>query len=183
MGGLTQRLGTWTERFRGALWCIWAGVNTPGRVRLGARVRIRIARGGQLLVRGSLHADRDAEIVVDAAATLELGDNVYIGHGSTIACASRITIGRDTLVGDIVSIRDMNHRRQPGVALRNSGIESAPIVIGENCWLGSKVTVVPGVTLGNDVTVGANAVVTRDFPAGVTIAGVPARVIGQAKPR
>lgn len=121
--------------------------------------------------------DRDVEIVVYSGGSLELGDHVYVGHGSTIACAQSIRIGSNTLIGDLVGIRDMNHRRVAGTPLRLSGTETRPIRIGENCWLGSKVTVAAGAELGNDVTVAANAAVSGSFADGSVIGGVPARAI------
>jgi maltose O-acetyltransferase len=61
---------------------------------------------------------------------------------------------------------------------RRSGWESAePIEIADNVWLGGGAIVCPGVTIGEDTVVGAGAVVTRDLPAGVVAAGVPARVV------
>lgn len=121
--------------------------------------------------------DKDVEIVVYPGGHLELGDYVYLGHGSTIACAHAIRIGSDTLIGDLVSIRDMNHRRVPGVPLRLSGIETRAVTIGSNCWLGSKVTVVAGAEIGNDVSVAANSVVSGVVQDAMVVGGVPARPI------
>ena len=56
-------------------------------------------------------------------------------------------------------------------------VAAEPIAIGDNVWLSGGVIVCPGVTIGEDTVVGAGAVVTRDLPAGVVAAGVPARVI------
>lgn len=53
----------------------------------------------------------------------------------------------------------------------------APVVIGRKVWLGAAVTVLPGVTIGDDAVVGAGAVVTKDVPANAIVAGVPARLI------
>lgn len=126
--------------------------------------------------------DRDVEIVVGAGARLELGDHVYIGHGTTIACAGSIRIGSETLIGDLVSIRDMNHRRLPGVPLRHSGMDTRAIRIGRNCWLASKVTVVAGAAIGDEVTVAANAVVVGSIADATVVGGVPARVLREHPP-
>ena len=66
---------------------------------------------------------------------------------------------------------------------RRVGWESAePITIGDNVWLGGGAIVCPGVTIGENTVVGAGAVVTRDLPAGVVAAGVPARVLREIGP-
>lgn len=58
-----------------------------------------------------------------------------------------------------------------------AGFLTAPIVIGNNVWIGAKATVTKGVSIGDNSVIAANAVVTRDIPAGTLAAGVPARVI------
>lgn len=138
---------------------------------------LRVEPGGSLVIGRHCSLDRDVEIVVGAGARLEIGDHVYVGHGTTIACFQSIRIGAETMIADLVSIRDMNHRRIPGLPLRHSGIETREITIGRNCWLASKVTVVAGTQLADDVTVAANAVVTGHFQEKTLIGGVPARVL------
>lgn len=172
------------ERWRGLMWAARGGVRAANTPRIqGPRCIVRVDRGGELRIGRNLVVDRDVEIVVYAGAVLELGDNVYVGHGTTIACAHSIRIGSETLVGDLVSIRDMNHRREPGVPLRSSGSSVAPVRIGTNCWLGSKVTITAGTELGDEVTVAANAAVSGRFDARSTIGGVPAKVIASAERR
>ncbi|MES2937393.1 MAG: acyltransferase [Pseudomonadota bacterium] len=173
-----SRLASLVQWLRGVLWARRAGVRARSLPRImGPRCRLDVQPGGQLRVGINLVLDRDVEIVVYPGGVLELGDNVYIGHGSTVACAQSIRIGDDTIIGDLVSIRDMDHRRQPGVPLRASGIRTQPIRIGANCWLGSKVTVTAGAELGDEATAAANAVVTGIVGAGSTVGGVPARPI------
>lgn len=61
---------------------------------------------------------------------------------------------------------------------RNQGLEKAlPIVIGDNCWLGGDVTILPGVTIGNNTIIGAGSVVTKDIPENVVAVGNPCRVL------
>jgi acetyltransferase-like isoleucine patch superfamily enzyme len=85
------------------------------------------------------------------------------------------------MIGEYTSIRDVNHDRVPGEKLRDSGFVGSAIEIGNEVWLGRGVTVLSGVKIGDGATVGANAVVTRDVPAGAIVAGVPARPIGTAR--
>jgi len=178
MSGTRKYLKQALSILRGHFWRCRGGVRAKGGLRvLGPGCRLQVDPGGQALIGDGCSFDRGVEIVVYGGGRLELGDHVYVGHGSTIACAKSITIGADTLIGDLVSIRDMNHRRLEGAPMRESGIETRPIRIGKNCWLGSKVTLVAGCEIGSDVTVAANAVVAGRFDDQLLIGGVPARVL------
>ncbi len=166
--------------FRGTLWRARRGVLAASTPRiLGPRCRLVVERGGALRIGRFCSFDRDVEIVVYRGGRLELGDHVYVGHGSTIACAESIVIGNDSMIADLVSIRDMNHRRIPGKPLREGGMETLPIRIGSNCWIATKVTLVAGATLGDEVTVAANAVVVGTVPAGIIVGGIPARPLSR----
>lgn len=90
----------------------------------------------------------------------------------TIFEGTTLTIGEGTLWAFNVCIQTGNH----GLMNRNE-YTYASVTIGKNCWLGNSVTILPGVSLGDNVTVGANSVVTKSFPSNVVIAGVPAKII------
>jgi maltose O-acetyltransferase len=115
--------------------------------------------------------DDTARIVIDDGACLN--NNVCL-----IAERSSITVGADALIGVGVSVYDSDfHSLDP--RRRTSGDHAcAPVVIGRNVFLGSHVTVLKGVTIGEDSVVGSGSVVTRDVPASVRAGGVPCRVLG-----
>jgi maltose O-acetyltransferase len=114
----------------------------------------------------------------------------YCDYGSHIAIGSRTFLNYDCVLLDVAPIRigaacQLATRVQLLTAThpvdpepRRLGWESAdPIELGDNVWLGGGAVVCPGVSIGEDTVVGAGAVVTRDLPAGVVAAGVPARVV------
>lgn len=105
-----------------------------------------------------------------------IGAGVFLNFGVVALDVARITIGDDVQIGPLVQLLTPTH--PVDAELRRAKWEAAePIAIGDNVWLGGGVMVCPGVTIGADTVVGAGAVVTRDLPAGVIAAGVPARVI------
>lgn len=107
-----------------------------------------------------------------------IGDDVFFNQGCHVVALEELRIGDHCLFGEMVTIYDENHipgREATPIAAR--GIVTAPIVIGNNVWVGAKSTILQGVHIGDNVVVGANTVVTRDVPANVVVAGNPARVI------
>lgn len=106
------------------------------------------------------------------------GTNVYINSNSTWIDTSPIYVGSRTLVGPNCSFYSGTHPLDPSVRNGTRGPEfGKPITIGEDCWLGGNVTVVPGVTIGKGATVGAGSVVTKDVPPYTLVVGNPARVL------
>ncbi len=107
---------------------------------------------------------------------ITVGDDVYINFGCVILDCGQVTIGRNTLIGPNVGIFSGNHTVDAGERAAG-GLIPKPITIGERVWICGQVTIVPGVTIGNDTVIGAGSVVTRDIPSGVVAAGNPCRVI------
>lgn len=110
----------------------------------------------------------------DFGLNLQIGNNVFINQGCHFMDMGGITIGNDVMIGPKVTLVSAGHPISP--ADRRS-ITTAPIVIGNNVWIGAAATVLQGVTIGDDAVVAAGAVVSRDVPEGTMVAGVPARVI------
>ena len=101
----------------------------------------------------------------------ELADEVRVQNGTLIADGWKI--GRGTFVG--VNVSTMSDRRRDVVAYEFKG--SCHSEIGERCLIGSGAVILPGLRIGNDVVIGAGALVTKDVPDGATVLGQPARII------
>lgn len=105
-----------------------------------------------------------------------LGDNVYLNYGCTLVDDTDIWIGSWSMFGPNVTVSTAGHPICP--PLRKRGIQyNLPVRIGENCWLGAGVIVLPGVTIGDNTVIGAGSVVTRDIPADCVAAGTPCRIM------
>ncbi len=105
---------------------------------------------------------------------------VIVGYGEGEAPAGQVTIGDDVRIAPQVMIIAANHVfDDPDQPIRSQGLAPAPIVIESDVWLGGRVVVTAGVTVGRGSVIGAGAVVTRDIPPFSIAVGVPAKVIGQ----
>jgi len=108
---------------------------------------------------------------------LVVGDNTYIGRWSIILAHESVMIGSDCLIAPGCHITDVNHGIAPGELIRNQPLVSKPVCIGNDVWVGVGCSILPGVTIGDGVVVGARSVVTNDVPANAVVVGAPARLI------
>ena len=109
---------------------------------------------------------------------LKMGNNSAIGDFTHFGAAGGITIGTDVIMGSYISFHSENHNFQdPSKLIREQGVNSKGITIGNNVWVGAKVTFLDGAFLGNNCVVAAGAVVKGVFPDNVIIGGVPAKIL------
>lgn len=111
------------------------------------------------------------------APDLRLGDNSGIGMFSHIDKC--VTIGKDVMMGPDCKIYTSNHGiLDNGIPMwRQESSETLPVIIGNDCWIGAQVIILPGVTLKDGCVVGAGSVVTKSFEKNSVIAGNPAKLI------
>lgn len=121
-------------------------------------------------------------------AVVSVGDRTFIGAG-IITVADKVTIGNDVMIAWGVSVSDHNSHSVVFTERRNdvidwldgeknwSSVRSAPVKICDKAWIGFNSIVLKGVTIGEGAVIGAGAVVTKDVPPWVIVAGNPARVI------
>lgn len=110
---------------------------------------------------------------------IAIGANVGIGGQSYISCPSSLIIGDNTITGQYLSIHAQNHvYTDPVVPIRLQKTTARGVVIGADCWIGAKVTILDGVNVGDGSIIAAGAVVTQSFGPKSIIGGVPAKLIG-----
>jgi len=109
---------------------------------------------------------------------INIGDNVGIGAFANIGGSGGITIGKNTIIAQYFSAHPENHIfESTSKPIRSQGTSRKPIVIGEDCWIGAKVTIVAGISIGRGAIIGAGSVVTKDIPDFSIAVGNPARTI------
>jgi maltose O-acetyltransferase len=160
------------ERDAAARWMLRynASAGLPVTQRL-ALLRERLASVGDgTEVRPPFHCDYGGNI--------SLGERVFLNFNCVILDVVPVIIGDGTQIGPAVQIYAADHPRD--AATRRSGLEfGRPIQVGRNVWVGGGTIILPGVRIGDDAVIGAGSVVTRDVPAGATVAGNPARPLAR----
>lgn len=117
----------------------------------------------------------------EAAPEVTIGDGSFLGHNCSFACSASIRVGRHCLLAAGVQVSDYDghpldaERRRAGDPTPPEMIR--PVVIGDDVWVGQGAMILKGVTIGERSVVGAGAVVTRDVPPDVVVAGNPARIV------
>lgn len=139
------------------------GVCLGDRVNIGPHVRIQ-ATG----------------VMTQIGTGLEIGADSGIGAFSFIGCGGGVKLGRNVIMGQYVSFHSENHNYGDlSRPIRTQGVTRAGIEIGDDCWIGAKVTFIDGAKVGSGVVVAAGSVVRGQIPSNVVVGGVPARVLRQ----
>jgi acetyltransferase-like isoleucine patch superfamily enzyme len=153
---------------------------------IGGNTFIRISKAGSLILGGNCYLGSNLEIGTDGV--ISIGDHTTIQHRSTIL--GDVNIGRYCTFGPNVYISSGNHNFdvQPELYIRDQDKlvaedpalfyrRSKKVIVGDDCWIGINVAVMPGVTIGKGAVVGASSVVTKDVAPYTVVAGVPAKLI------
>jgi acetyltransferase-like isoleucine patch superfamily enzyme len=139
--------------------------------------RLRVENRGSIEIGDHLNINSSwvpIEFVTGPEGRIQIGDDVLINFGTVIAAGSRVTIGSGTMIGPHCIISDMDIPE--AVAAGNSG-GALPIEIGRDAWLAGRVTVRPGVKIGDGAVVVAGSIVESDVPANFMASGIPARLL------
>lgn len=137
------------------------GVRLGDNVSLGAYSRVVLSTGFN-----------------EPGAFIKIGNAVGIGEFAYLGGAGGLEIGDECIVGQYFSCHPENHNYQDlELSIRHQGVVRKGIKIGRNCWIGSKVTILDGVEIGDGCIIAAGAVVTTSFPPNSIIGGVPAKLL------
>jgi acetyltransferase-like isoleucine patch superfamily enzyme len=147
----------------------------PLSVRLSGRIRIKgeghVEFGHGVALAGDIVP---SEFVCFRDAHISVGDHTFINYGSSISAYKEVKIGRHCLLGHHVLIVDRNEH---GVEHREVAPPPAQVTIEDHVWIGSRVVILPGVSIGHHSVIGAGSVVTKDVPADCLAVGNPARIV------
>lgn len=113
---------------------------------------------------------------------ISIGNNVSMNSDIHIGCINKVTIGNNVLMASRIYINDHSHGNVDASELhlppvKRKLVSKGPVIIEDNVWVGEGVCILPGVTIGKNSIIGANAVVTKSFPPNSVIAGIPAQLI------
>ena len=138
--------------------------------------RLLIDHNGTLDLRGIVNIGYGSDIEVFKDATLVIGAGVSTNIGATIICGEKIEIGKNSMLGRHITIRDNNGSH----FLNRQGYKNTrPVIIGDKVWLTEQCTVMPGVKIGDGAIIGALSLVVRNVPAHCLASGHPAEVIDE----
>ena len=143
--------------------------DSAGCLVLGARAHIR---EGTILAFGDVQSER---------GTIEVGEGTWIGQYNNLrADGGYIRIGANCLLSQFCTLVASNHAHARGATIQSQGNDESRtgVTLGDDVWLGAGCVILPGVRIGDGAIIAANAVVTRDVPAYEIWGGVPARRIG-----
>lgn len=176
----------WSRVLRGNLAAAGPGFNVDFTARMYGARHVAIGRG--------FYAGRGLKLMVihpaAARAWVQIGDTVGLNEYVTIAAYDRVTIGDDVLIGSRVYIGNIGHGTYRGSAQSRPEmppnhrpfVGSGDTLIEANVWIGEGAIIPGGVSIGRGSIVGAGAVVTKNVPANVIVAGNPARVVKRFEP-
>lgn len=106
-------------------------------------------------------------VYLEKGAKISIGEKCFFNNDCSINSLDSIVIGNGNIFGENVKLYDHNHRYQDhNVSLKEQGFVTKPIVIGNDCWFGSNVTVLQGVHIGNNCVIGANSLIYKDIEDG-----------------
>ena len=149
--------------------CVGGGIEWP----LGNVANIQLGEKVSLGKRGWFYLPLN-----NRAAKIKIGSGTSVGNDFVITSNGSIEIGNDCLLSYRVTVMDHSHVTGAGIGPVTSGLtQGEPVSIGDKCFIGCNVVIMPGVKLGDNCVVGANSVVTKSFEAGSVIAGAPAKLL------
>lgn len=168
------------NRMRNCYYSIALGAK---KLRVGRSISLRGTRN--IMLGNNVNLGNQTWIDAIGSGTITIGNDVAFSQNVHVAAASQIIIGDGCLIGSDVLITDHDHSfdiDMLSVYPKNRPLKvKGETILGRNVWLGDNVKILSGVTLGDNIVVAANSVVTKSFPENVVLAGNPAVVVKHLK--
>lgn len=146
-------------------------------VSINGNIDLRNREKGKIIISKDVTIDTNSRFVAANNATLNIGKGCRLGSYLIFNCGEDITIGDDCIFGGFCYFQSSNHGTKKDKLIKYQDHTYGKIIIGKGVWFGARVTVLPGVTIGEGAVIGANSVVTKDIPSNSIAVGIPAKVI------
>ena len=140
------------------------------------RIELRALKGAVLTLENGVRLDKDVRIVATNGARVRFREKADIGCNTILNCGADLYVGREVLMAGFCYVQTSAHNTSRGQSIQSQGYTHKPIYIGDDCWLGGGSFILPGVTMGIGVVVGANSLVNKDVLDYQIVAGSPATV-------
>lgn len=121
-------------------------------------------------IRYSIGFRSNFNIFLGEGAYLSIGEDCFFNNGCSINCLGKITIGSNSIFGENVKLYDHNHKyNNKEIPIAKQGFSIGEIKIGSNCWIGSNVTILKDVELGDNVVIGAHCLIYKSVPSNTIV--------------
>jgi acetyltransferase-like isoleucine patch superfamily enzyme len=150
-------------------------VNFNGRVAISGTAKL-VAGNGNIIFKGFAEIE-DHSLLNTYGNTISIGINTYIGPYSLIYGHGNVYIGDNVLISPGVRIFSSNHGIGAETAIRSQADQLRQTIIGNDVWIGANAVILGGTTVGRGAVVGAGSIVTHDIPENAVVVGNPARII------
>ncbi|MCD7855838.1 MAG: acyltransferase [Clostridiales bacterium] len=126
--------------------------------------------GSKFIVGGGTTFRSRFNVYLEKNAEIKIGRNCFFNNDCSLNALEYIEIGDGNIFGENVKIYDHNHKYSGGcIPLKNQGFDTEPVIIGDNCWFGSNVTVLKGVHIGSSCVIGAGCLIYDDIEEGSVV--------------
>ncbi len=180
--GLKKKIKNTAKFTLGAINAWINGVKIGKHVYIGRHFKCNVREAGSVVIGN--HVELSAYttfLTLLPDCQIILGDNIRVAHYFQINCAKYVEIKSNVNIAPYVFICDHNHQYEDvSKPIKGQGIDMKPnahIIIDEDTWIGTKVTILGTVHVGKHCVIGANSVVTKDIPDYSIVAGIPAKII------
>lgn len=157
---------------------LFQNIEIGNGVRVLGDIDIRNRENGKIKIENNVTFDANCRLVSANESTLLFQEGSEIGINCIFNCGTNVSIGKDTMLAGFCYVQSSNHGKAKDQTIKSQGHTYGEIIIGDDCWLSSHVTVVAGVRIEKGSIVGANAVVTKDLENFSINVGIPAKKIG-----
>ncbi len=124
----------------------------------------------KLIIKDNTAVRGDISFSFNEGGIIEIGSGCFFNNNCSINSLSKVTIGDNCLFGEGVKIYDHNHEfKKSNILIKDQGYSMAPINIGSNCWIGSNVIILKGVTIGDNSVIGGGSIIFKNVPANTVV--------------